>query len=86
LAHKIAHFGANGRLVSEGPELFLNASWLAVHIGQGHWPRRYDPLVDARRFVEAPRLIDGLARVMREAATVMPGHRAFIRANGMAAG
>ena len=85
LAHKIAHFGANGRLVSEGPELFLNASWLAVHIGQGHWPARYDPLVDARRFVEAPRLIDGLARVMREAAAVMPTHRDFIRANGMAA-
>jgi len=85
LAHKIAHFGANGRLVSEGPELFLNASWLAVHIGQGHWPKRHDPLVDARRFVEAPRLIDGLARVMREAAAVMPGHRDFIRANGMAA-
>ena len=86
LAHKLAHFAQNGRLVSEGPELFLNASWLAVHIGQGNAPRRHDPLVDARRFVEAPKHLAGLARVIREAAAAMPGHRDFIRANCMTAG
>ena len=85
LAHKIAHFGANGRLVSDGPELFLNASWLAVHIGQGHWPLRHDPLVDARRFVEARRMLAGMARAIRKAAAAMPQHRDFIHANGMTA-
>nr|WP_310522488.1 tryptophan 7-halogenase [Polymorphobacter sp.] len=86
LAHKIAHFRENARLVSEGPELFLNASWLAVHIGQGNWPRRHDPLADARTMVDAPRHLASLARVMREAAAAMPGHADFIAQNGMKAG
>jgi tryptophan 7-halogenase len=72
--------------VSDGPELFLNVSWLAVHIGQGNWPRRHDPLVDARPHVDAQRHLAGLARVMREAAAQMPGHRAFLVRNGMAGG
>jgi tryptophan 7-halogenase len=79
LAHRIAHFREYGRLVSDGPELFLNASWLAVHVGQFNLPQRYDPLVDSRAAtVDAPRLLSGLARVMREAAAEMPTHAAFI--------
>ncbi|WP_156255786.1 tryptophan halogenase family protein [Sandarakinorhabdus oryzae] len=79
LQHKIDHFRAFGRTVSDGPELFLNASWLAVHIGQFNLPERYDPLVDSRAAtVDGPRLLGGLARVMREAAAEMPTHAAFI--------
>ncbi len=79
LAHKIAHFRSSGRLVSDGPELFLNASWLAVHVGQFNLASSYDPLADARApQVDAPRLLAGLTRVMREAAAEMPTHAAFI--------
>jgi tryptophan halogenase len=79
LAHRIAHFRHSGRLVSDGPELFLNASWLAVHVGQFNLAQGYDPLADARApQVDAPRLLAGLTRVMREAAAEMPSHAAFI--------
>lgn len=79
LAWRIAHFRRWGRLVSDGPELFLNASWLAVHIGQHNLPERWDPLADARADrVDAARHLAGLARVMREAAAAMPGHADFI--------
>ena len=78
LAHKIAHFRRYGRLVSEGPELFLNPSWLAVHIGQLNWPERYEPMVDSRPNVDAPRLLGGLRRVMRDAASAMPSHHATL--------
>jgi tryptophan halogenase len=79
LAQRIAHFRRWGRLVSDGPELFLNASWLAVHIGQFNLPERWDPLADARADrVDAARHLAGLARVMREAAAAMPGHADFI--------
>ncbi|OYU15964.1 MAG: tryptophan halogenase [Alphaproteobacteria bacterium PA4] len=78
LAHKIAHFGAWGRLVSDGPELFLNPSWLAVHIGQGHVPRAHAPIVDTRDGVDAARHLAGLARVMAEAAEAMPTHADFV--------
>jgi tryptophan halogenase len=77
LAHKIAHFRHAARLVSDGPELFLNASWLAVHIGQGHIPLAFDPLCHARPVPARDRLL-GLNRVMREAATQMPRHADFI--------
>ncbi len=74
LSHKIAHFRRYGRLVSEGPELFLNPSWLAVHIGQGNLPERWEPMVDARTHVDAPKMLAGLRRVMRDAAGDMPHH------------
>jgi len=74
LAHKIAHFRRYGRLVSEGPELFLNPSWLAVHIGQFNMPERWEPMVDARPNVDAARMLGGLRRVMRDAAGDMPRH------------
>jgi len=78
LQYKIDHFRAYGRLVSTGIELFQNPSWLAVLVGQFITPQRYDPLVDQRAKVDGQALLDGLRRVMREAAEVMPDHRAYI--------
>ncbi len=80
LRYKIDHFRRNGRLVSEGTELFQNPSWLAVHIGQFNWPATWDPLVDTRGVDAAPRLAS-LRRVMAEAAQAMPTHRDFIDRN-----
>ena len=77
LQRKIEHFKRYGRLVSEGPELFGNASWLAVHVGQLNWPRRHDPLADLRG-------VDGAAMLARQrdamvrAADAMPTHAQFI--------
>ncbi|MBV8687665.1 MAG: tryptophan 7-halogenase [Alphaproteobacteria bacterium] len=78
LQYRIDHFRRRGRLVSDGLELFQNASWLAVHIGQLNWPERYEPLVDERRDVDSDRLLAGIRRVIAEAAEAMPTHRAFI--------
>jgi tryptophan halogenase len=78
LQWKLQHFRSHARLVSDGPELFLNPSWLAVHIGQGNIPAGWDPLVEARGAVEAARHLAGLRRVMGEAAAEMPVHGDFI--------
>ena len=77
LQWKIDHFRRYGRLVSAGPELFLNPSWLAVHIGQFNLPERWDPMTDARA-VDGDRMLSGLRRVMGEAADAMPTHQAFV--------
>ena len=77
LRWKIDHFKRYGRLVTEGMELFGNASWLAVHVGQLNWPERHDPLVDLRA-------VDGQAMLVRQreamvrAAAAMPTHADFI--------
>ena len=80
LQYRIDHFRSYGRLVSPGPELFQNPSWLAVHIGQLNWPERYDPMVDQRGIDWKPRL-DSLRKVIGEAANAMPTHRMFVRKN-----
>jgi tryptophan halogenase len=86
LQYKIDHFHAYGRLVSTGIELFQNPSWLAVFIGQLVWPERYDPLTDQRPQVEAAARLQGLRRVMREAAEAMPSHLDYIEQHCRAAG
>lgn len=78
LQYKLDHFRAYGRVVSEGPELFANPSWLAVYLGQGVIPERHDPLTDQRSDVEAERLLAGLRRVMEEACQPVPSHQAYI--------
>ena len=78
LQYKIDHFRRYGRIVSTGIELFQNPSWLAVLVGQLVEPERYDPLVDERSHIDGKETLKGLRRIMREAANVMPSHRAYI--------
>ncbi|MDJ0656887.1 MAG: tryptophan 7-halogenase [Xanthomonadales bacterium] len=78
LQYKMDHFRAYGRLVTDVFELFQNPSWLAVLAGQFVWPQRYDPLVDQRRNVDAEGRLQGLRRVMGDAASVMPTHQQYI--------
>ena len=78
LQYKIDHFRRSGRIVSEGPELFLNPNWLAVLLGQNIIPDQYDPLVDFRSDVESDQRLSGLRRVMKEALAPVPSHQAYI--------
>jgi len=78
LRYRIEQFRASGRLVSEGYELFQNASWLAVHVGQGEEPRAYDALADERSHVDAPARLAGIRRAIEEAAEAMPAHSDFV--------
>ncbi|MBO6730253.1 MAG: tryptophan 7-halogenase [Maricaulis sp.] len=78
LAYKIEHFRQSGRIISEGPELFLNPNWLAVMLGQDIVPEGWDPLLDFRSSVEAKRHLSGLLRVMKDALGPVPTHQAYI--------
>ena len=78
--HRIAHFRGHGRMVAYGYELFQNPSWLAVHIGQGNFPERWDPLVEQRAHVDAAARLASLRRVIAETSEAMPSHADFIAA------
>jgi tryptophan halogenase len=80
LHYKIEHFRRYGRLVTEGMELFGNASWLAVHIGQLNWPERHDPLIDLRP-IDGDAMLERQRLAMARAAEAMPSHEAYIRAH-----
>jgi tryptophan halogenase len=78
LAYRIAHFRNSGRMVSPGIELFQNASWLAVHIGQLNMPERYDPLVDARDTAVAAERVESIRQLAARAAEAMPTHATYL--------
>ncbi len=76
LQYKIDHFRGHGRLVTEGMELFGNASWLAVHLGQLNQPLRHDPLVDLRP--DAREMLERQRQAMAQAAQSLPTHHEFL--------
>ena len=78
LSRKMALFAGRGRLMRFEDELFADANWTAVMIGQGLIPAGYDPLADS---VPAPQMQAMLARMgqsFRAAADNMPYHADFI--------
>jgi tryptophan halogenase len=78
LARKIDLFRATGRLFRYEDELFSEASWIAVLLGQGIVPKTYEPLADAVDPALADRRMDAVARVIGDLAAGMPTHEAFI--------
>ena len=81
LAHRIELFRARGKVAREEGHLFSDSSWVAVMLGQGITPRRWDPLADtipmAMLQKKATDLRDGLHRAIAR----MPSHAEFIEKN-----
>jgi tryptophan halogenase len=78
LARKIALFRANGRIFRHEDELFSEASWLAVLMGQGVTPGRYDPLVDTLPAEPIRQTLARMAALMQSTAENMPTHEDWI--------
>ncbi|PHY22635.1 tryptophan halogenase family protein [Caulobacter sp. BP25] len=78
LQHKIELFAASGRLFVSDYDLFAEASWIAVLLGQGVVPRRHDPLVDALETDALKAQLSRLAGLIRQTAEALPPHEAFI--------
>ena len=78
LRDKIALFEETGRVAryTNGP--FLEPSWLAVFLGQGVVPRRWDPRADAFDPDEVARGMDALRADIAALAGRMPEHGEFI--------
>jgi tryptophan halogenase len=80
LIYKEAHFKRSGRVMITPQDLFQEASWLAVLMGQGITAADYNPLAD----LIAPALIDQHLRQVRDvinrAATSFPTHEQALAA------
>jgi len=86
LAYRINLFRSSGRVAFEDRELFVEPNWLSVFIGQGIWPRRYDPLADVVPLDAAADQLARLRAAIRQTAEAMPSHSRFIADHVAAAG
>ncbi|MGQ3049886.1 MAG: tryptophan halogenase family protein [Niveispirillum sp.] len=78
LRHKIDLFRARGRIARFDGQLFAEASWLAVFLGQGVDPLGYDPMADIMAAGELQQRLSRHRDYVQRAVATMPAHRDFI--------
>jgi tryptophan halogenase len=78
LKEKIELFVESGRVAryTNGP--FLEPSWLAVYLGQGIVPKRWDQRADLADAAELSNSMDRLRESIGKLVSTMPDHRDFI--------
>ena len=79
LKRRLALFSAGGRFLRFEGELFPNASWVAVMLGQNVIPRTVDPLVAALPITEVSQKLKILRQAMHDFAESLPQHRDVIQ-------
>jgi tryptophan halogenase len=78
LVSKEKHFSLTGRIVLSSDELFKDASWFAVLVGQGHQPKDYNPLIDGINSEENLTYLRRIKETLRMTASKMPEHVSFL--------
>jgi tryptophan 7-halogenase len=79
LQRRLALFSEGGRFLRFEGELFPNASWVAVMLGQNVIPRAVDPLISALPVAEISQKLELLRRAMNEFANTLPSHQDVLR-------
>jgi tryptophan halogenase len=85
LAHRLALFRSRGKVARHDGQLFADASWVAVLLGQGIQPQRWDPLADIMPLAELQQKAEVLRSKLHAAVARMPSHQQFIQSNCKAA-
>jgi tryptophan halogenase len=78
LEYKERQFARTGRIVLSSDELFRDASWFAVLLGQDHCPKDYNPLIDSIDEGENKAYLQRIKSEIRAAAAKMPAHESFL--------
>jgi tryptophan 7-halogenase len=82
LQRKLELFKARGRIFRDGAELFGVTSWVAVMLGQGVWPKRYDTLADSLDESKVALALAQMREAYAEAARSLPSQEEFLRMAG----
>ncbi|QQQ18813.1 tryptophan 7-halogenase [Brevundimonas vitis] len=81
LQAKMDQFRSRGRVFRFDDELFQEASWVAVLLGQGVRPERPDPITEVVPLEVTRRHLHGLRIAIRQGVERMPTHEDFIAAH-----
>jgi tryptophan halogenase len=74
LAYRMELFRRSGHVAFSPRELFIETNWLAVFLGQGLVPHRYDPRVHCLDDDTIAARLGQLRSMVRQAADAMPAH------------
>ena len=78
LARRLALFQESGRIVVQSNELFVDASWLQVMMGQGLLPQSYHPIVEQMTDSELAEFLHSIRRHISRTVAQMPDHQAYL--------
>ncbi len=78
LANKMAHFRSNGMVIADERELFHNASWIAVYIGQGIIPKHAPIITQMREGVPVQERVSQIRQAIIAAGGSMTPHDHFL--------
>ena len=81
LKHRLALFEAAGGVYRELGELFTEAAWLQVMLGQNIMPRGYHSIADGITSAQLQQFLRDLTTIIRGGVGQMPQHEEFIRAH-----
>ncbi|WP_404822898.1 tryptophan halogenase family protein [Novosphingobium huizhouense] len=79
LARKIALFRANGTLVQDQYDIFMEPSWVQVLMGQGIVPEDHHPLADGPSEAELAAQLAQLAQLKARPLDQLPSHDAYLQ-------
>lgn len=79
LARKIDLFRANGTLVQDQYDIFMEPSWVQVLMGQGILPEDHHPLADGPGDAELAEQLSQLADLKARPLTQLPSHDAYLQ-------
>ncbi len=79
LARKIKLFSASGRVFREQDDLFAEASWIQVMLGQGIMPRDYHPLANSLSSEKLRESLKNMRDFKMSPLEKMPSHDEFLR-------
>jgi tryptophan 7-halogenase len=78
LDYKMRQFRNSGRVIKYGSDLFAATNWIAVFLGQGVWPERYDTLADQRDANGVRTQMQQMRQLISRAAQAAPRHEEYI--------
>jgi tryptophan halogenase len=84
LSESIGHFRRHGRLVQREHELFVKASWLAVHVGQLNIPEACDEPPHAQG-TDSAQWLEKMRATLQAEANRLPTHQQYIESHCRAA-
>nr|QBC65511.1 putative tryptophan halogenase [Alphaproteobacteria bacterium] len=78
LTHKLELFAASGRTGRDPDDLFQDASWVQVMLGQGIIPADYDPMADQIADSQLAEFLANLRRIITRSVAGLPSHEDYL--------